>query len=96
MARSKSTIVTFKADESLLASLGGVPNRSEFIRNAVLSALEYMCPLCRGAGILTPEQRKHWASFSSNHDVKECDDCHEWYLVCNHDESLRAQGKRKK
>ncbi|MFN0136827.1 MAG: ribbon-helix-helix domain-containing protein [Phycisphaerae bacterium] len=75
-------IITFKADPSLLAALGGIRNRSEFIRNAVLAALENVCPLCRGRGILTPNQKQHWSAFIADHGLAECDDCHEWHLVC--------------
>jgi K+-sensing histidine kinase KdpD len=85
MANSKSQkreIVTFKADESLLAALDHVPNRSEFIRNAVMAALENTCPLCNGTGVLTPNQQKHWQQFASRHAVEKCNKCHESYLVC--------------
>jgi hypothetical protein len=78
----KETVVTFKADASLLEALKGVPNRSEFIRTAILSALENHCPLCRGTGVLTPNQRTHWERFARSHSLEECDECHEVHLVC--------------
>lgn len=84
MAKTKPEIITFKADESLLDAMRGIPNRSQFIRQAILSALDSVCPVCQGTGILTPEQRKHWQSFAKDHAVAECDECHEMYLVCNH------------
>lgn len=83
-ARVKARIVTFKADASLLAALEGIENRSEFIRSAVLAALENLCPLCRGRGILTPNQKRHWASFAIDHNIEECNRCHEVRLVCRH------------
>jgi len=79
---SKGVIVTFKADASLLDAMRGLPNRSEFIRNAVLAALDSACPLCLGTGILTPNQKRHWRAFSRHHAVRECDECHEKHLVC--------------
>jgi hypothetical protein len=79
---NKARIVTFKADDSLLGALEGVENRSEFIRSAVLAALENICPLCKGRGILTPNQRNHWTSFASDHELAKCGDCHEVHLVC--------------
>lgn len=82
MRRAKSEIVTFKADETLLEALQGVPNRSEFIRSAILAALDSACPLCRGTGILTPNQKRHWDEFARHHEITECDDCHELRLVC--------------
>ncbi|MHB8079550.1 MAG: ribbon-helix-helix domain-containing protein [Candidatus Krumholzibacteriia bacterium] len=82
MASQKSEIVTFKADRALLQAMQGLPNRSEFIRAAVLAALDSACPLCRGTGILSAQQREHWSTFARSHSVQECDDCHEWHLVC--------------
>lgn len=85
MATRKAEIITFKADESLLAALRGVPNRSEFIRTALLRALENVCPLCGGTGALTPKQREHWEKFARHHAVEECDECHEFHLVCENE-----------
>jgi len=82
MSKRKQEIVSFKADESLLEAMRGIPNRSEFIRSAILSALDGACPLCKGTGILTPSQHEHWKAFAKDHALKECDQCHELYLVC--------------
>jgi len=80
--KSKSEIITFKADSSLLNALGKIPNRSEFIRAAILSALENACPLCGGTGFLTPEQKNHWEQFAADHRLQECNQCHEIHIVC--------------
>jgi hypothetical protein len=82
MPSHKSEIITFKADRALLQAMQGLPNRSEFIRAAVLAALDSACPLCRGTGILSAQQRQHWSTFARSHTVQECNDCHEWHLVC--------------
>ena len=58
--RNKPEIITFKADKSLLDAMKGIPNRSAFIRSAVLAALDSACPLCGGTGVLTPSQRERW------------------------------------
>jgi len=79
----KQTIITFKADAALAEALQVVPNKSEFIRNAILTALDNGCPLCQGTGILTPEQQKHWAHFIASHSVEKCDECHAVHLVCD-------------
>ena len=83
MKPRKPRIITFKVHPSLLEALKGVRNRSEFIRNAVLAALDSACPLCKGTGILTPSQREHWKTFAADHAVEECDECHELRLVCS-------------
>ncbi len=75
-------VVTFKVDSALMEALRGVPNRSAFIRDSILAALENICPLCSGVGFLTPDQKRHWESFARDHSVEECDDCHALHLVC--------------
>ena len=84
MARkAKQEVVTFKAGRSLLEAMKGIPNRSEFIRSAVLSALESACPLCKGTGILSPNQKRHWDALAVDHVLAECGKCHEVHLVCH-------------
>jgi hypothetical protein len=83
MAIKKQEIITFKVEASLAQAMEGIPNRSEFIRAAILAALDSACPLCKGTGILTPEQSAHWRSFSTNHSVEKCDDCDAVHLVCD-------------
>ncbi len=82
MARTKDEIISFKADEALRTALTGVPNRSEFIRQAILAALDGTCPLCGGSGRLSPSQIEHWRDFAADHSVRECGDCRERHLVC--------------
>ncbi len=95
--KGKSEIVTFKVDETLLEAMRGIPNRSDFIRQAVEAALDSSCPLCKGTGVLTPKQREHWESFAASHAIQECDECHEFHLVCmNRSEASGAtRGKGK-
>lgn len=78
----RQEIITFKVDESLREAMKAIPNRSEFIRAAILSALDSVCPLCMGTGILTPDQRKHWDRFRENHTITECNDCHAIHIRC--------------
>ncbi|MGB4430234.1 MAG: hypothetical protein WBJ15_00090, partial [Limnochordia bacterium] len=80
--RRRQEIITFKVDEALSRAMEGIPNRSEFIRTAILSALQGTCPLCRGTGILTPDQRLHWEEFARSHTVEKCHDCGSFHLVC--------------
>jgi len=82
MSTRKQEIITFKVDSSLAEAMQSIDNRSAFIRSAILSALDSVCPLCKGSGILTPDQRAHWDSFKTNHAFEECQDCHAIHLVC--------------
>ena len=81
--RSKSQeVITFKVEASLLDTMRGIRNRSEFIRTALLAALQNLCPLCQGTGMLTPKKKEHWEEFSRDHAVKECRACHELTIRC--------------
>ncbi len=84
MKRAKHEIITFKADASLMEAMKGIPNRSEFIRNAILAALESACPLCGGTGVLTPQQKKHMQEFLVDHSLQECEECHDLRFTCIH------------
>ncbi|MFZ5828865.1 MAG: CopG family transcriptional regulator [Planctomycetota bacterium] len=78
----KQEVITFKVDPALAHALQGVPNRSEFIRAALLAAIDHACPLCKGTGLLTPDQRRHWESFAKSHSIELCGDCAAVHLVC--------------
>jgi len=80
--KAKLEVVTFKAEAPLVEALEGVPNRSEFIRSAILSALEGSCPLCGGRGSLSLEQRRHWDEFMKRHKVKRCKECSGMTISC--------------
>ncbi|MFZ5775332.1 MAG: ribbon-helix-helix domain-containing protein [Thermodesulfobacteriota bacterium] len=82
MGNKKQEIITFKVDGALADALRQVPNRSEFIRAAILDALENGCPLCQGTGLLTPAQKKHWGEFLANHSLTTCKECKAVHLVC--------------
>ncbi len=83
MAQAKDVeVITFKADKDVVKLLKGIPNRSEFIRTAILDALENACPFCRGTGVLTPHRKKHWDELAKHHDKKECKECHDQVLIC--------------
>ena len=80
--QKKQETITFKADAALSEAMRLVPNRSEFIRLAILAALEGSCPLCKGTGFLTPDQQRHWQAFAKSHVVEQCQDCDAVHLVC--------------
>lgn len=82
MSKNKQQVITFKADAGLVDAISRIPNRSEFIREALLAALENTCPVCNGTGQLTPHQKLHWTEFMRDHLVQKCSECHELHLVC--------------
>jgi len=83
MPARKDETMTFKLDHALAAKLRRIPNRSSFIRNALLRALENACPLCGGDGVLTPTQMKHWNELMEDHHMARCSTCLEPHLVCD-------------
>jgi len=90
----KQEIISFKVDEALMHAMEGIENRSQFIRSAILIALENTCPLCRGTGMLTPDQHRHWATFARSHSVEECNRCHAFHIVCEAQGSVVAHPRK--
>jgi hypothetical protein len=90
--KKKEEVVTFKIDRDLLEMIRRIPNRSEFIRSAILSALGIICPLCNGTGLLTPKQRDHWRDFSNSHAIERCKECDELILVCGKSGDVSKDG----
>lgn len=80
---AKQETITFKADSELARLLSIMPNKSEFIRHAILNAMESTCPLCQGSGIITPQQKEHWDEFMKHHHLERCENCDAVHIVCN-------------
>jgi uncharacterized protein YbaR (Trm112 family) len=78
----KEQVVTFKVDEDLFRFLNNIQNKSEFIRNSILKALDNCCPLCNGTGMLNLCQKNHWKRFREQHELVRCNDCKSVYLTC--------------
>lgn len=81
MSTTKIDVITFKADPELARLLGTLPNKSEFIRQAVLDALASVCPLCQGSGHLTIHQKRQWDAFTEQHGLERCDQCESIHVV---------------
>lgn len=80
--KKKEGVITFKVNVDMYDVIKDIPNRSEFIRAAIMMALENICPLCNGTGLLTPKQKEHWVNFTRDHAVKRCEDCDELFIEC--------------
>jgi hypothetical protein len=46
----KSVLLALKVDAETAAALEALPNRSEFIREALRARMDSVCPLCHGTG----------------------------------------------
>lgn len=81
----KERTITFKADDDLYNLLDSIPNKSEFIRNSIYMAMNNICPLCNGTGILNSCQQKHWDAFEKHHHLTRCSECNSVFLSCDND-----------
>jgi hypothetical protein len=71
----KSTIVAFKVEESLAEFLDKLPNKSEFIRQAIQSKLGMTCPLCLGHGSVSKETHDRFEAFLNKWELHHCSCC---------------------
>ena len=82
MVMAREHVVCFKVDAATAEAMQGIPNRSDFLRAAVLAALSNTCPVCRGTGHLSPRQMSHWRTFAVAHAFEKCSECREYHWVC--------------
>jgi len=68
-------VVTFKLDEETARLLESVPNRSEFIREAIAAQLKVPCPACNGSGMVTPAAALELAGLLNSHRSAVCAAC---------------------
>jgi hypothetical protein len=90
----KSAVITFKAEGKMLEALNNIPNRSEFIRAALLNALSETCPLCGGAGFLNVKQRQHWEDFTRQHTVRHCRKCDALTFECRESTQNKMENRK--
>jgi len=74
-ASMKQRVVTSKVEEEVAAFLAGMPNKSEFIRKALLSALLEPCPICHGRGSVPQSLRRDLEKILSKHKFVACSYC---------------------
>jgi hypothetical protein len=72
---SKPAVVAFKVEEELAHLLDQLPNKSAFIRKAIVSQLGMACPLCNGSGIVPRGLHDHYTNLLARLNSKECDGC---------------------
>src|SRR6185295_15270988 len=73
--RSKHRIVTFKAEEDLASFLDSMPNKSDFIRKALLAALLEPCPVCHGKGSVPRSLRRDLETIFASEKFIPCSFC---------------------
>jgi hypothetical protein len=71
----KTAVVAFKVEEELAQILNDLPNKSEFIRKAIVSHLSMACPLCRGSGVLPKALHDYYVSVLPEFSRRDCEGC---------------------
>src|SRR5947209_6803766 len=73
----KPAVVAFKVEQKLAELLDKLPNKSAFIRKAILAQLGMACPLCNGTGVVPRGLHDHYATLLNQLKSKQCDSCGE-------------------
>src|SRR5687767_4525646 len=72
---AKSKIVAFKVEEELAEFLNDLPNKSDFIRKAILSQFGMTCPLCAGGGVVPRGIHDHYKPIIAERNQRPCEKC---------------------
>ncbi|MCG3138446.1 MAG: hypothetical protein HJJLKODD_02311 [Phycisphaerae bacterium] len=74
-SNDKPVVISFRADEHLAELLNQLPDKSAFIRKAILSHFYQACPICKGRGVV-PESIAQWLKQTLDHEkLQECECC---------------------
>src|SRR5271155_1979887 len=79
MARKspKTEIVAFKVEEDLAEFLNKQPNKSDFIRKAIVAQFGMACPLCSGSGVGARGLHNHYKPIIAANNSRPCAKCNE-------------------
>ena len=72
---TKSEIVAFKVEEELAQFLNNLPNKSDFIRKAILAQFGMTCPLCNGTGVVPRGLHDHYKPVIAERNQRPCEKC---------------------
>ena len=79
MSQSKQTVVSFRVGQHLAEVLNSLPDKSAFIRDAILRRFYTTCPFCHGQGVL-PQVILDWLRARlPDYPSIECTCCHYVY-----------------
>jgi hypothetical protein len=71
----KKNIVAFKVEDDLAEFLNNLPNKSDFIRKAILAQFGMTCPLCVGSGVVPRGLHEHFKPVIEDHSTRSCEKC---------------------
>jgi len=75
VAKGKSVVVTFRVDAHLAEALERLPDKSQFIRQALAKTFHETCPACAGEGRLDCDAAKWIAEVLKRDGAKKCVCC---------------------
>jgi hypothetical protein len=81
----KTAVVAFKVEEELAKILNGLPNKSAFIRKAIVAQLDMACPLCHGSGVLPKGLHDHYEHLLPKISSRSCESCGDKVSVASAD-----------
>jgi hypothetical protein len=73
---SKTEVVAFKVEEDLADFLNKLPNKSEYIRRAIIAQFGMACPLCTGTGVVPRGIHNHYQPIIQQNKELICHLCH--------------------
>lgn len=74
-AKKKAEIVAFKVEKELAEFLDHLPNKSDFIRRAILAQFNMTCPLCTGTGVVARGLHLHFNDVIARSLERPCAKC---------------------
>jgi hypothetical protein len=92
MAIDKQVVVSFRVDSHLAEMLSRLPDKSGFIRDAVLKRFYDVCPLCQGHGVLPGIVAGWWTKRVAETNPRKCRCCGYEFPA----ELANTRGKRSK
>lgn len=93
--KSKHRIVTFKVEEDVAAFLDTMPNKSDFIRRALLSALLEPCPVCHGKGSVPRTLRRELDTILKKQNLVPCSYCG-YEFPLSQEKALKSENDRER
>ncbi|MCG3135001.1 MAG: hypothetical protein HMLKMBBP_02494 [Planctomycetes bacterium] len=73
--RGKSVVVTFRVDSHLAEALDRIPDKSAFIREALVNRLHEPCPACNGTGRVDCDAAEWLAGVLRENGATNCECC---------------------
>jgi hypothetical protein len=71
----KKNIVAFKVEDDLAVFLNNLPNKSDFIRKAIMAQFGMTCPLCTGSGVVPRGVHAHFNPIIKQETKRPCEKC---------------------